>query len=421
MNSGGSEQSTYYLARGLGGLGHEVEVLHAERSAGRGVERRVMDGVACTVLAKPAEPAADLFGGSDWWVNDAFADCLERFRPDVVHVSHILSLSDDLPRIAHARGIPVVCTLRDHWLGCPRTVRVDWRQRLCERATAAKCAYCCRTLYSRYLSSSPRRRGPPVARAARETAKAMLWALQEAAPALRRMRQRRRGRRALLANVDWWITPSRAHLAAMIAQGIPADRAEVIRNPIPWTGELTARAARSGRLRFGFLGNVTIPKGILVLLAAFRGLHAADLDIYGPHGSAVGAADGYGDVVGQDNVWLRGPLGEEGKAAALSAVDALIVPSIVPEAGPRVAQEALAAGVPIIGSALGGITEHVREGRDGFLFPAGDSLGLRALLERCIAAPDMIRGLRPSAVEVPTVERHARQVLAVYTRLTERR
>jgi len=421
MSWAGSEQSTYQLARGLAGLGLEVEVLHAERSAERGAERRVTDGVACTVLAKPAESVTDLFGGTDTWVNRAFADCLERFRPDIVHVSHLLSLSDDVPRIARDQGIPVVFTLRDQWLGCPRIVRVDWRLRLCGRATAAKCAYCCRTLYSRYLSPSPRRQGRPMLRVAKQTAKAVLWALREAAPAHRRIRQRRHRQRALLANVDWWIAPSQAHLAAMIAQGIPADRAEVIRNPIAWTGELPKRTVRSGRLRFGFLGAVTLPKGIEVLLAAFRGLHAADLDIYGPHGPDFAAADAYRDVVGQDNVRLRGPVGEPGKAAALSSMDALIVPSIVPEAGPRVVQEALAAGVPVIGSAIGGITEQVRDGLDGFLVPAGDARSLRAIVERCVANPEMIRGLRPSAAEVPTVERHARQVLAVYMRLTGRR
>jgi glycosyltransferase involved in cell wall biosynthesis len=417
MSWAGSQLSTYHLARGLGGLGHDVEVLHTEASDERGVERRVVDGVVCTVLRKPIASFTNVFGEEDPWVDRAFAGCVGRFRPDILHVNHLLYLSDNLPRIARSHGIPVVFTVRDYWQACPRLVRVDWRQRLCERATAARCAYCCRALYTRYPTGPSRQRGRPAVRAAKTAAKSVLWALREAAPAFWRMRRRRSRLRAMVDAVDWWIAPSEAHLAAMVARGVPADRAEVIRNPVPWTGEMPARAARSGRLRFGSLGPSTEPKGFLVLLGAFRGMEAADLDIYGARESRTGIPDEHRSVLDQDNVRRRGPVGEAGKAAALSSMDALIVPSLVPESGPRVVQEALAAGVPVIGSALGGITEQIREGVDGMLFPAGATRTLRAIIERCIGDPAFIRGLRPSAAAVPTVEQHARQVLAVYSRL----
>jgi glycosyltransferase involved in cell wall biosynthesis len=51
--------------------------------------------------------------------------------------------------------------------------------------------------------------------------------------------------------------------------------------------------------------------------------------------------------------------------------DALVVPSVWLETGPLVVLEAFAAGVPVIGSRLGGIAEMVRDGEDGLLFEAG--------------------------------------------------
>ena len=52
--------------------------------------------------------------------------------------------------------------------------------------------------------------------------------------------------------------------------------------------------------------------------------------------------------------------------------DALVVPSVWLETGPLVVLEAFAAGVPVIGSRLGGIAEMVRDGVDGLLFGAGN-------------------------------------------------
>lgn len=56
-----------------------------------------------------------------------------------------------------------------------------------------------------------------------------------------------------------------------------------------------------------------------------------------------------------------------------AAMDVLAVPSIWPEVFGRVAAEAQACGVPVIGSRIGGIPEAIDEGRTGFLVPPGDA------------------------------------------------
>jgi glycosyltransferase involved in cell wall biosynthesis len=52
---------------------------------------------------------------------------------------------------------------------------------------------------------------------------------------------------------------------------------------------------------------------------------------------------------------------------ALAHLDLLVVPSLAPEATPRVIMEAFSAGVPVVAFATGGIPELIEDGRTGFL------------------------------------------------------
>jgi glycosyltransferase involved in cell wall biosynthesis len=69
---------------------------------------------------------------------------------------------------------------------------------------------------------------------------------------------------------------------------------------------------------------------------------------------------------------------------ALAASDFAVFPVIEPEAFGRGAVEAQAMGVPVIASNLGGFTETVIEGENGFLVPPGVPLPLAGAIERMI-------------------------------------
>ncbi len=85
-----------------------------------------------------------------------------------------------------------------------------------------------------------------------------------------------------------------------------------------------------------------------------------------------------------------GPVAGEEKQRLLARAACLLLPSLAPETSSLVAMEALAAGVPVIGMAVGAVPEIVEHGLTGFLVPPGDNataelsqaLGKLPLLDR---------------------------------------
>jgi colanic acid/amylovoran biosynthesis glycosyltransferase len=85
---------------------------------------------------------------------------------------------------------------------------------------------------------------------------------------------------------------------------------------------------------------------------------------------------------------------------------------------PTVIMEAMAAGLPIISTPLGGIPEMVEPGVNGELVPENDSAALAEALQRVIADPVLARRLgnrgRQIASEKFSIETSARQLHTVF-------
>jgi glycosyltransferase involved in cell wall biosynthesis len=79
--------------------------------------------------------------------------------------------------------------------------------------------------------------------------------------------------------------------------------------------------------------------------------------------------------------------------------------------------EAFAAGVPVLGSRLGGIAELVRDGVDGVLVEAADVNAWSAALRRLATQPEVLSRLRKGVQPPHTMDAVAAEMAALYRRL----
>jgi glycosyltransferase involved in cell wall biosynthesis len=86
-------------------------------------------------------------------------------------------------------------------------------------------------------------------------------------------------------------------------------------------------------------------------------------------------------------------LGFQSDASALMRLlDVLVVPSLT-EGSPLVTLEAMAAGVPVVASAVGGIPDQIRQDKEGLLVPPDDTAALGDALLALLRDPDHARRL----------------------------
>jgi L-malate glycosyltransferase len=107
----------------------------------------------------------------------------------------------------------------------------------------------------------------------------------------------------------------------------------------------------------------------------------------------------------------------------LSAVDILLVPSWEEPFG-RSISEAMAMGVPVAATRIGGPPELISDGEDGFLLPPRQPERWAAVLEPLVMSRDLRRRMggtgRARALRRFSAQRHADEMLAVYREAARR-
>ncbi len=233
--------------------------------------------------------------------------------------------------------------------------------------------------------------------------------------------------RALARGVDRYLAVSREIAAELTGKlGWPAEKVEVVYNAVD--SERAAVATPPG-LREQLGGGPSRPlvltparlnpqKGHRVLLEAVAEVPDA-LFLLAGEGSERAGLEAEAERLGvADRVRFLGR--REDVPQLLAACDVFALPSLY-EGSSLAVLEAMAAGIPIVSSAIGGTEELIEDGRSGLLVPPGDAKSLAAALRRVLGDEELRQSLAARARERVeaglTRGQMANRVTAVYREL----
>jgi len=372
---GGAERSVAILAQSLARSGHGVAVVTLGRQSRRlcrSVEGARVHALPLRnlfwpfaarrpALLKPAWHALDSFNP---FMMRGFERILDEEKPDIVHTNNIAGFSVAIWKAAQRRGIPVVHTLRDYYLVCPRSTMYR-RNRNC----AAQCGSCRAYSFPRMGMSE----------------------IPHAVVGI--------SRHMLTAHLALGYFPTAAIKTVVFNPYEPCDSCGLR------DGQ---RREAAHPIRFGYLGRLHPSKGIEPVIEAFRGLNRRDwrLVIAGvgePDYTRRLQARAHG---AQDIVFA----GWQDSAAFYSMIDVLVFPSLWHEPLGRGVIEAFAHGVPVIASRRGGIPETIEAGVNGLLFDQDEPGALSDAIGTFLDRPEMLREMTQRCVD--SARAFAPQVIA---------
>ena len=346
-------------------------------------------------------------------VDDAFAALLDRLQPEIVHVGHLNHLSTSLVFAARDRHIPIVFTLHDYWLMCPRGQFIQMYPQdpsdpwgVCDGQDDRKCAVRC---YRRYFTGDEDE----------FEADAAYWTEWVG---------RRMAHIAEVCDaVDIFVAPS-VYLLKRFRDdfGIPEQRLIYLDYGFH-LGRMEGRERLGGEpFTFGYIGTHIPAKGVDHLIKAFGRMSGESrLRIWGRNRGV--ETDGLQRLArelpgsaGSRVEWMGEYRNTEIVPEVFNRCDAIVAPSIWAENSPLVIHEALQAGVPVITADYGGMAEYVHHEENGLLFTHRDLKSLARQMQRLADDPQLARQLGSRGYlqskdgNVPDMPEHSLTVESLY-------
>ena len=352
-----------------------------------------------------------------------FARVVTTFAPDVIHFFHLSRLGGGLIDVAVTAGIPAYYTPTDFWSVCPTSQLLLHDGKMCAGplAHAGNCVKHVAELTRRVRAKGIVRLVPDAIFdvAAKLTAEGLLPPY----PLSREVSAMSQRRDFLVARVNWLdgiVSPTQLMSGVLRQNGVDGRLIVNSAYGIDTGGYGTAPpvVARGQALTIGFIGTMAPHKGCHILVEAFKRLApgSAQLKLYGNPADFPDYHTGLQQrAAGSDNITFCGtfPNGEIG--AVLAGLHVLVVPSLWYENAPLVVYSALAAKRPVVASDFPGLSENIKDGVNGLIFPPGDFKALHARLNRLIAEPELLANLSANCRPPKSTAEYVDELLALYT------
>jgi glycosyltransferase involved in cell wall biosynthesis len=361
-----------------------------------------------------------------------FARYVDRFRPDVVHMHSRFGLPASILAIGRKKGARVFNTVHAYGLICQRRVMIDNTGNLCPGPfSPQKCVLCTgainvgkQKLMARLENTDPRLLkvasglkkfvlgGPHHAGSADSTA----INVDEGHANVQQMEERLRKIVNLMnSSVNLNICVSNDVKQVLMKVGV--DERNLCVQHIGSTIAGTQKQNTSkihNPIVIGNIGGVGYDKGTQVLVDAVAKLKASQfvVKIFGRFQQS------FVDRITEGKKHL--PIEFYGRYVPgdlpniLSEVDVIVLPSICNDTAPQTIFEAFSAGIPIVASRIGGFPDFITDGKNGFLFEAGNSAELAQRLDVLLNNHSLIEGFREAIPRLKTIEENASELIDLY-------
>jgi glycosyltransferase involved in cell wall biosynthesis len=248
---------------------------------------------------------------------------------------------------------------------------------------------------------------------------------RRSAPVKGWLRRMLRGQRAIV------LSP---RLFADVADVVGDEEAVFLPNCLAGTLPPMSKDGRAGTPpRLLFFTNIKQDKGAALFLATLERLAADGIDFsarMAGHRDGSAFADafirdvGRAEAEGRIDVRYEGPRYGAAKAALFDWADVLVHPTMN-DAQPLVILEAMASGLAVVSTTVGGIPDVVEDGMSGVLVPRGDGDALHAAVAGLISDRAAIAALgtagRRAAEQRFTPETFRRQLVGIMTEFARAR
>ncbi len=132
----------------------------------------------------------------------------------------------------------------------------------------------------------------------------------------------------------------------------------------------------TGKLRVGYIGSIYTHKGIHLIYQAAEILSNYDIEFLLYGNAAINYLNDLKRKYPNSKIKYLGSYQPKDLTNISKDLDCCVISSILEEAGPLVAPEALSLGLPIVGANIGGIPDFVIDGLNGKLYQHNDSTEL---------------------------------------------
>lgn len=340
-----------------------------------------------------------------------FAEIIAKIKPDIAHIGHINHLSTGLIDELNKQNIPIVYTLHDFWLMCPRgqfltrSIGNENNFQLCSGQDDHKCATDC---YKVYFSGKDENEKQDLEQWSK-------W-----------INQRMVETKSIINKIGLFIAPSNYLRSRFINDfGVPADKIVYLDYGFP-TEYLTKteKSKDKSGFTFGYIGTLIPAKGVNQLIEAFKQIKGkATLKIYGRENGQSTQALKQLAASSKNKIEFAGEYVNHNLANdVFSKVDCIVVPSIWAENSPLVIHEAQACKIAVITANFGGMKEYVQHMVNGLLFEHRNGNSLKEQLEFAVANPNLIKELGEKGYlfsddgSVPNIQDHCKELEKIYHR-----